>query len=100
MLCIARLVWLACAFLALAFPVFAQAPLPPYEPHRVHSLAFRPGNADQLLFGLTDDDGRVQIHLLRLGADGKAVVLRTLPGSHGAAAWLDAHTVVTALDKS
>ena len=88
------------ALAALAAPLSAQTPLPIFDANHVVALAFRPGSTDELLVGALDDEYRLEVHLARLAGDGKALLLRTLPGFHVAPRWLDAGHVVSALDKT
>lgn len=62
-------------------------------------LAFPPGGSETLLMGVSDGDAQLQVQLLRLTADGKALVQRNLPGRFTAAAWLDNERIVTGDDK-
>ena len=100
LLCKARRL-LAPAFTAVLFisgDLAAQV-LPPFEPYKVVTLAFRPGSGDELLLGLYDQDFRLQAHLIRVGTDGKAMVQRTLSGFFTAVAYLDSGRIVTGDEK-
>ena len=86
------------AVLLLSGDLAAQT-LPPFDPYRVVTLAFRPGSGDELLLGLYDKDYRLQAHLVRIGNDGKLAVLRTLPGFFTATAYLDSGRIATGDDQ-
>jgi len=85
----------ALAVLGAVVPAAAQSPLPAVDPATVALLAFRPGSNDTLLLATTDAQARLQIHLVRLVAEGKPVLVRTLPGTFSAAAWLDEAHIIT-----
>jgi WD40 repeat protein len=94
-----RLLALFCASIALCEPLFAQTPLPVFDPYHVQSLSFRPGSRDDVLMGVRDQEYRLQAHLARVSQDGKHLLTRTLPGFHVAMAWLDGNNLVTADEK-
>lgn len=81
---------------AIATMAMAQTPLPPIDPATVTQLAFRPAANDTLLLAATDAQGRLQVRIVRLIANNKPVLTRTLPGSFTGAAWLDDSHILTA----
>jgi hypothetical protein len=94
-----RLLPASLAILLFCGSLAAQSPLPLFEPYNVRVMTFRPGSTSDLLMGVWDNDYRLQAHLVRIGADGKPVLVGTLPGFHAAVAWLDADSIVTSTDK-
>ena len=89
----------ALAILSVVVPAGAQSPLPVFDPAIISLLSFRPGSNDTLLLATSDSQGHLQVHLVRLVAEGKPVLTRTLPGSFSAAAWLDeAHVITSGVD--
>lgn len=72
----------------------AQTTLPLYDPATVAALSFRPGSADSLLLAIDGPTGQ-QAHLVQLTAGGRAQLVRTLPGTFTALAWIDETHIAT-----
>ncbi|HTR87510.1 MAG TPA: hypothetical protein VMI56_23705 [Reyranella sp.] len=86
----------ALAAMAAAAGTAAGQSLLAVDPSTVATLAFRPGAPNEVLLAAYDNQHRLQAHLLRIAADGQLSLLRTLPGTFTAAAWLDDGHIVTA----
>ncbi|WP_300779498.1 hypothetical protein [Enhydrobacter sp.] len=86
------------AVLASVSSAGAQASLPVFDPASIAFLSFRPGDTDMLLLARSDEDRRLEVHLVRASAGGRVALARTLPGHFTSVAWLDKTHLVTGGD--